>query len=35
MTDTIREFKPELNAKAEVEKAQREAKADIADIGDN
>ena len=35
MTDAIREFKPELNAKAEVEKAQREAKADIADIGNN
>jgi hypothetical protein len=33
MTDAIREFKPELNAKAEVAKAQREAKADIADIG--
>jgi hypothetical protein len=32
MADAIREFKPELNAKAEVAKAQREAKADIADI---
>jgi hypothetical protein len=35
MTDAIREFKPELNAKAEVVKAQREAKADLADIGAN
>ena len=35
MTDAIREFKPELNAKAEVAKAQREAKADLADIGAN
>ena len=33
MADAIREFKPELNAKSEVERAQREARADLADIG--
>ena len=33
MADAIREFKPELNAKAEVAKAQREARQDVADIG--
>ncbi|HEY7501187.1 MAG TPA: hypothetical protein VH740_21880 [Vicinamibacterales bacterium] len=32
MTDAIREFKPDLDAKAEVAKAQNEARADIADI---
>jgi len=35
MADAIREFKPELNAKAEVAKAQREAKSDLAEIGNN
>jgi hypothetical protein len=33
IADAIREFKPELNAKAEVARAQSEAKADLAEIG--
>ena len=33
MVDAIREFKPELNAKAEVAKARSEAKADLVEIG--
>jgi hypothetical protein len=32
MTDAIREFKPDLDAKAEVARAQSEARADLADI---
>ena len=32
IASTIREFKPELNAKAEVARAQREAREDLADI---
>jgi hypothetical protein len=32
MTAAIREFKPDLDAKAEVARAKREARADIADI---
>ena len=32
IASTIREFKPELNAKAELARAQREARADLADL---
>lgn len=32
IVSTIREFKPDLNAKAELARAQREARADLADI---